>query len=403
MSKRYQIRQNFLKKTLLLFVLSLTIVLLVTIPNRQDSFSPPDTPKVSSQKIETIRQTARTIYQNCLGKALGCFENQTTQKLLNVYPTDQILDALYDYDTYFSCHAFTHFIGRSLYRKLGSIADAYSQINFTCHGGTYHGVIEAYLDERKANLDNLTEDQLQKICSDSKTKTNKNPKQVYTECLHGFGHAFMFITDSDLPRSLNLCDRFEKRDQEPCFGGALMENSTSSTNLDHPTKWLKPDDKFFPCTALSEKYLNQCYFYQANYLIKISNHNYPSVFADCYNLSNSHQDYCLMGLGANLASFSNETSIENAAKVCDLAKTAARNLCIEGAIPSLMARHGGQSQKIVEFCQNVAHDLRKLCFAKFNVATQFWGYSQDQLEKICAPLDSLRQACLGQSDVKLRY
>ncbi len=374
-SKRQQTKASHF---FLLFagVVALVVILVTIFDFNQIGKS---TRSISNQEtLEAIRTKSRDVYNKCKGQQASCYEELSRKELLDYYSTPQILSALYDFDTYFSCHAFTHFVGRALYKKTKSIADSYSQIDFTCHGGAYHGVIEAYLDEKKLNLGDVTGDELRTICLDSRTKTDKNPSQVYAECLHGFGHAFMFITDSDLPLSLVYCDHFGLvKDREPCYGGAFMENSTSSTNPDHPPKWIKEDDKFYPCTILAEKYQNQCYFYQANYLIKTSVHNYNKVFADCEELNRSHRTNCLLGLGANLAGFSRKAGTSGAAQICSLGKNDAASLCIEGAVPSFMARYGGETSKLIEFCNRVADSLKELCFVKLGNVARSWYQNEE--------------------------
>lgn len=359
-------------------------------------------PSLNNYDPEKIRQTAVSIHNQCTLKNPTCYQDRIQSELLDVYKTQTVLEAINDYDTYFSCHAFTHFIGRALYQSTKSIPEAYSQINFTCHGGTYHGVIEAYLNDRPEGLVNFSGEQIEKICQDSKVKTDKNPEAVESECFHGFGHAFMYVTDSNLPKSLELCGQISPQFQERCFGGAFMENSTSSTNRDHPTQWLKEGDKFYPCTILAQKYLTQCYFYQANYLIMSKEHNFKSVFEDCYTLSGKNEDYCHMGIGAILASVTNERGVEFSATVCNLAQGKARQLCIEGAVPSMLQRWGGETQKIITFCNLQALDLQEVCFLKLGTNAQAW-YKLEKVEDICQSLQNYQEACLGNSQNKLKY
>lgn len=390
------------KTNFFLFLLIFVAIFLVII-----SLDQLNSPKSwgSKDPTEEIRAKSRDIYQTCKNQEASCYEKKTKNELLDVYPLQQILTALYDYDTYFSCHAFTHFLGRALYRKLESIADAYSQIDFTCHGGAYHGVMEAYLDQRKTQISTVSGDELVEICSDSKRLTDKNPSQVYTECLHGFGHAFMFITNSDLPKSLAYCDRLGKSDErERCFGGAFMENSTSSTNPDHPSRWIKADDRFYPCTILADQYQNQCYFYQANYLIKEGKYNFRGVFQDCDTLSQRYRIHCILGLGANLAGFSRAGGIAKAATVCGLGQRDAGNLCIEGAVSSFMARYGGEIKKVIEFCHGVADSLKEICFVKLGyIAKAWWQEDKIKIEEGCNQAGTYRQACLGNSNLKPKY
>lgn len=355
--------------------------------------------KNSQETNETIRQITVNINDQCkklLENQAPCFEENIKKQLLLVYAPKQVLEAIYDFDTYYSCHAFTHFLGRALYKNLGNIADAYSQINFTCHGGSYHGVMEAYLDQNKINIGQINGFELRSVCNDSKRLTKLNPEQIFTECLHGFGHAFMFITDSDLPLSLSYCDKLDTTDErERCYGGAFMENSTSSTSKDHKTAWIKPGDKFFPCTVLKENYLNQCYFYQANYLIMSSNRNYPSVFNDCDKLSGTHRTHCILGIGASLASVSNEQGIQKAAEICSLGKIDTQSLCVGSAVSSLFARYGGETEKILSFCNLVAENLKGTCFIKIGEYSRSWGKNQQELERICESAKLYKDSCLG--------
>ena len=64
---------------------------------------------------------------------------------------------------------------------------------------------------------------------------------TYRECVHGLGHGAMYITDSDLNQALALCNALSnQKDQEACYSGVFMENSSSSTNIDHPSKFIDP-------------------------------------------------------------------------------------------------------------------------------------------------------------------
>ena len=367
---------------------------------------------LAGDQKDEIRAIAKSINDDCLHKTGQCFEDRVSQELVAKYEMSQILDALYDFDQYFSCHGFLHFVSRALFRRLGSVADAFAKVDFTCHGGAFHGIIEAYLEQRGQDLASLTGGQIEEICNDSKRRTSKHPGQVYNECLHGMGHAFMFLTDSNLPLSLDYCDHLEGgieslgyNQRESCYGGAYMENSTSSTNLDHPAKWILLTDKFYPCTIVKIHQQDLCYLYQANYLIKESKYNFQNVFDDCATLSHEpFRAYCYLGIGTNLAGFSTAAGISRAAGVCALGNSEARQICVSGAIPSLSARYGGESKKLIEFCQNVASDLAQLCYLKLGNVMKGWGTTNEQLPQFCAKV-GLRyyEACMGNTKLTPRF
>lgn len=353
---------------------------------------------------ETIQKTALGIWQRCQGETADCYEDGVGDRLVDKYSVSEILSALYDYDQYFSCHAFTHYVGRALWAKYKSVADAYSEIDFTCHGGAYHGVIEAYFQRRQGGWENIDGEEINKICSDSTKKTEQNPSQIFNECLHAMGHAFMFLTDADLPKSLEYCERIEEKgNRETCYGGAFMENSTSSTNPDHPSKWIREDDKFYPCTILPDRQLNHCYLYQANYWIKDTNYDWPTVFANCAELSGTYRDYCHLGMGSNLAGFSTAKSIVDAAQVCGLPDAPVGRICAEGAAAALLARYGGETEKVKEFCDAVSDELIEFCFVKMGAVARGWGHSDEEVTGICRTAGEFEQACLGNSDLRPQY
>lgn len=393
------------KMRLSLTLLLILLAILVLIPAKKTTQAPASSTVASPNYTDTIRKITIEITEKCKPQPAICYEEGARSELLDKYPTAEILSAIYDFDKYYSCHAFAHFLGRALYKKTGSIPDAYSQVDFTCHGGAYHGVMEAFLDARKTTIDDLSAKDLAQICSDSHKLSQKSQNQIFTECLHGFGHAFMFITESDLPKSLTYCDKLDPIYQERCWGGALMENSTSSTNIDHPTQWLKADDKFYPCTILDNRYLKQCYFYQANYLLKITHRDWKRVFADCGQIKDPGQhDYCILGAGAQLASVSNEQGVATAANVCAIAKDNDAYVCIEGAVPSLFSRYGGDASQIHQFCAKSTLFLREFCFAKLgSVAKTYWQYDQTRLEEACLNAQLYKNACLDGTGQQFKY
>ena len=394
-SKKRVHRRDFFVVLLLLTTIAAFMAVTV-LPKRPQNASPLPGDK------EEIREAAKNIAQRCRMEQAVCWEEGVRNGLLSKYELLAVFEAIYDWDVYFSCHAFTHFIGRAVYKKTGSIPDSYAMVNYTCHGGAFHGVMEAFLNERKQTLDKLGGDEIERVCKDSKSLIKKEPDMIYYECFHGFGHAFMFVSDANLPLSLEYCDRMNEQSfREACYGGSLMENSTSSTNKDHQSVWLREDDKFYPCTILLEKYLRQCYFYQANYLLMKTHRDFKQVFADCYGLTvSSYFDYCVMGLGAQLASVSNEWGMQAAARVCPMGVGEARLVCLEGAIPSIFDRYGGDPGKPIEFCSLIALDLKEFCYAKVgNVAFRWKG----DVDNICQSVPNYVDACLGKRGYVFKY
>ena len=117
--------------------------------------------------------------------------------------------------------------------------------------------IYVYLKEKKNKVGENIADLFPRVCG--KAEDYQKPIE-FNECLHGMGHAAMFITDMELLESLSLCDTFsEQRHIERCYSGVFMENSSSSTSFDHVSKYIRKDDPFYPCNSIKEKYQSLCW------------------------------------------------------------------------------------------------------------------------------------------------
>jgi hypothetical protein len=147
--------------------------------------------------------------------------------------------------------------------------------------------------------------------------------------------------------------------------------------------------------VLKEQQREYCYIYQANYLLKESSYAYEQVFADCDTLAPSFRRYCLLGLGASLAGFSTASSLETAAQVCGKGTGDASLICVQGAIPSLFARYGGETSKITQFCFEVGDGLKEQCFRIIGEVGSTWDYSGGGGENVCRGAGKFEELCLG--------
>jgi hypothetical protein len=82
----------------------------------------------------------------------------------------------------------------------------------------------------------------------------------------------------------------------------------------------------------------------------------------------------------------------------DLAK-----ICIEGAIPSVIDRYGGDADFAIQFCQASASNLQEFCFVKIGYTAKRWGIEDNELAKICQKALKYHKACQGKSNIKPKY
>lgn len=304
------------------------------------------------------REAAQALYKNLgLSKTLGLLKNN------ELYP-----------EVYARCHEATHYLSRLEYEKLGSIAKVYSQCDSTCHGGCYHGTLEAYLKEKNdQKAFNLTAE-FAKVCG--KEEDFEKPIE-YNECFHGLGHAAMFVTEMELIDSLKLCDSVkDQKLKERCYTGVFMENSSSSTSFDHKSKFIKADDPFYPCNALSEKYQSICWQYQSSYFAIISGQDWQKVAGLCLKVPEKYQERCFRTIGTNQVGFT--SSLQTMKEDCSLMPDGRfKDICIAGVVSSLAYRFVGETERMIDFCMMADPSNKESCFKQIGSGILDWDKNKD--------------------------
>lgn len=243
-------------------------------------------------------------FQNIANNLLKGRSAQTALAELSQEPSDR-------------CHTLAHFIGQELYRRAGSAPEAFNSCDGTCYGGCYHGVVEGYLSGG-GSLDNLTQ-----ACSGIVDPSSG----LYQDCLHGLGHGVMALTGDNLPQSLAVCDKFSQPDY--CYMGVFMENSSSPTNPDHPSQFLKASDPLYPCDSLAEKYLPTCYTEQSNYFYQLSQGDWSKTIGLCLTVPTPYRAGCISYVGGNVVYFGQAAKL---GAICGLIKDQLLNeTCFQGA------------------------------------------------------------------------
>lgn len=290
-------------------------------------------------------------------------------------------------EVYVRCHEVTHYLSRLEYEKQKSISKVYAQCDSTCHGGCYHGTLEAYLKDNP-NVE------FANICGEK--KDYQKPLE-YNECLHGLGHAAMFVLDMELKDSLALCDKLPEQDfKERCYTGAFMENSSSSTSFDHQSKYLKADDPFYPCNSLDQKYQPLCWQYQSSYFSIISRQDWHKVANLCLQIPEKYQDRCFRTIGTNQVGFTR--SLQTMRDDCYLMPTDHfKDICVSGVVSSLSYRFVGDAKKMIDFCSLVGGQYKEGCFKQMGQGFLDWSKDRDLAKKNCQAIPNQEQAswCLS--------
>lgn len=342
---------------------------------------------IPKKEKEDINSYVRAQLKKCydIGGRDGCYKDVATlfYDQFGLSQTLQTLKTNEEYpEVYARCHEVTHYLSRSEYDKQKNIAKVYSLCDSTCHGGCYHGTMEAYLKEKQL-ADESVQAQFTKVCG----KAEDYQRDLeFNECLHGLGHAAMFVTEMELLQSLALCDNISGlKEKDRCYTGVFMENSSSSTSLDHKNIYIKADDPYYPCNSLDEKYQSMCWQYQSSYFAIIQNQDWVKVAQMCLRVPPQYQDRCVRTIGTNQVGFTPQLLVMK--QDCDLMPDAHfQSVCVEGVISSFAYRFVGDIDKMNEFCSLVEPQNKEACFKQMGTAFLDWTTDKKVASNNCSKI-----------------
>ncbi len=311
---------------------------------------------------KTLPPPAETLISEIQKCAVNGAKNICFQKLavtfLKNYSKTALFETIQSRETnplvFQYCHQILHFAGRDEYGRSKNIGRSLGDGSPLCFAGFYHGALEEYLHD---NSDQEIDFVVQSICQ---RKYFKVP-QEYNECLHGLGHALLFFWEGEVPRALVSCDMFaDKNEREWCYSGVFMENSTSSTNKDHPPKYLRNDDPLYPCSVLQPKYLEMCYTLQGFYMAEAAKYDWEKTVDLCKTVPENYQKNCFNAFGQTQVGFTQE--LLKMKTNCDLVIQDKKGYCLDGVIGALGERYPQDLKKMFDFCA-LTEEGKTRCFA----------------------------------------
>jgi hypothetical protein len=247
-----------------------------------------------------------------------------------------------------SCHQLTHSIGRAAAELYGGdVPSTYSRGDDFCGSGYYHGAMQTVV----ANIgaDKIL-DEADNICAAPREQQDQSLD--HRNCAHGMGHGFMGLYGNEVFESLEACDALsEGWEREKCSGGVFMENVIDEDNPSNPSKYLKADEPFYPCTEVKTEYKSPCYVRQTNYVLKKQGDDFAKVFELCGKVEDGFRPICYVGLGNNVATQSTKNGTTDGAQAefirgaCMLGQeTEARSKCFVGAVRQLIFNYDNDVQ-----------------------------------------------------------
>ncbi len=216
----------------------------------------------------------------------------------------KVVDAIVaDASLSLNCHDIAHDIGHRAYEFYGfSNAMTFSNpehlkhplVQYICAGGYVHGITE----ELALNLPTFkTEPSL--VCAGV-------PEDDRPSCLHGIGHALMFVNHRNIQESLYDCRAIEMaKDRYRCFEGAWMELYWGNT--DHTGAgslgW-DLEKPLQPCINAKKDEKPTCYLYVTFGYLRTHVKDYGGAVRMCTKseLADVDVEFCLKGLGITMMS-----------------------------------------------------------------------------------------------------
>lgn len=295
--------------------------------------------------------------------AVGCEGAEASnfscwQQHYNALVTDQSPEAAfvdfrknYEANPYIknNCHQIGHVIGRAAAKKYATLAETYKRGDNFCWSGYYHGSIETVAN--KLGPQKILSE-INNVCADF-LKTKAYSFDHYN-CVHGMGHGLMAVQKDNLFKSLESCDKFEGSwQQQSCYSGVFMENVMNDVNPGEHSDYLKADDPLYPCTAVVDKYKQQCYFMQTSHALKVVGHDYAQVFSLCSSLAAPFDTTCYQSLGRDVSGQSSSDP-QRTVELCMLGATlTARENCFTGAVKDFISYHHSDTQGLA-MCASIS-------------------------------------------------
>lgn len=291
------------------------------------------------------------------------------------------------------CHEVAHYLGQKEYQRLKSIPDTFASCQHACIDGCYHGAVEGYFIEKGITLNEenypIIVKEIPHICGE------KEETQYFT-CLHGLGHAVMFLADYDLPEALKLCDALREEDERDlCYTGAFMANVTNANSTEHPSRYIKADDPFYPCPILNKRYQRICY---TDAILQSVQADVKKAVELCSQVPLEYRERCFRNVGRDrILSTTNPQQVK---EECDIiSQPQYREACYRGAANYFIGRSGIDSPiaiNAITFCPLLDSSYKFNCYKEVIRTFLSLTGDPDRLQVICHKIseEKYRQECL---------
>ena len=256
-------------------------------------------------------------------------------------------------------HSIAHLFGEILYKSEGikGLVICDDTFGFGC----FHGFFSAALDDRGPKV--LKD--LDKVCVDKYGVGGSG-------CQHGLGHGLLEYYGHDykgLVKSLNECDKTTFYIKKfGCTSGVFMEYdipiSLAVKNLNLNSRELDPKNPYYPCTDVSDRFKESCYFSLGQWWKSLNNSDYAASGRMCSKIDDVvNRESCYLGIGYVVApSFQND--VNKSVNACKkISNKEGEMLCVAGVEWQIYANPDTR-KNTKSACGTLPTELYKQCLLK---------------------------------------
>lgn len=302
------------------------------------------------------------------------------------------------------CHETMHYLGWRVYDRQQDIGKAFTEASELCDSGMYHGISEEYLSQQ--GMSDTIENTIQNICTESLAKTPEYSEGTVALCQHGLGHALMYLTSSNLQKSLDYCDNLgDKKDN--CYGGVYMEY-TGSYIVGPLKNAADLSDSTF-CKDLKEHQKHECYKRVGANNLSLSagetGNDVEQAMRQCLKVEEGFQHDCFLGVGSNIPAPNIPFTESGASCIKALAiSEEAYKTCLQGALGFVVQLEHGAMQGFTEFCEAGDPSYKQYCYYVAGFLVKGWLKKDESYATKCGELtyEEARRSCVlgGESNEK---
>jgi hypothetical protein len=351
-----------------------------------------------ADSIQTITETMKKDTASCAAfrlqpqRSYTCLHDAAAA-LLNRFSFPDIITAAQDIP---DCHDYMHAIAQGAYLEYGSLAKVYEQKEkqFVCFGAVYHGAVEGYLIAHKALANDMNS--LSKVVLNACSDAIPDKQGMYLQCVHGVGHALMFITDNNLPKSLELCDQFNSdTERTSCYGGTFMENVPSSQLSPHVSQYASSTNPWYPCTRIGAAYQDSCYAFQLSAVTgSDASERIANMAHWCAKAPVAQQRACFKSFGSSVGAYI-PSQKSRASECLSLTSEAFKAACIQGVVGFYDDRFSTLPDKIsgaLSFCAVLPDSYQQGCYA--DAGSIFGPLGTSVADALCAKAGVFATSCM---------